>query len=300
MTTELDQLDDYTPITEEKGEEKGRLLLPALLFCATVLTTLASGALQQGLNIFQDPSAILRGYPFSIAIIAILGTHELGHFFAAKRHRVATTVPYFIPGPPLPPMVGTFGAVIRIKSPIIYRTSLIDIGAAGPIAGFIVSVVVTAWGLHLSPVLPTPSGEGNIIFGSSLIFNGLSYLVLGPIPAGYDVFLHPVAFAGWIGFFITCMNLLPIGQLDGGHISFAVFDRLHKMISIIIIGGLVVLGLIAWPGWLVWAVLVSIIGVNHPPVYDSHLPLDGRRRWTALVTLLIFCLTIVPTPVYVT
>ncbi|MFQ5585402.1 MAG: site-2 protease family protein, partial [Thermodesulfobacteriota bacterium] len=225
MTAELEQLDGFTSTRERQRSEGGSALLPASLFAATVVTTLASGALQQGLDIFHNPSTILQGYPFSIAIIAILGTHELGHFFASKRHRVVTTVPYFIPGPPLPPMVGTFGAVIRIKSPIVHRTALIDIGAAGPIAGFIVSIAVTVWGLALSPVLPAPSGEGHIIFGSSLIFHALSFLVLGPIPAGYDIFLHPVAFAGWIGFFITCMNLLPIGQLDGGHVLYALLRK---------------------------------------------------------------------------
>ncbi len=300
MTTETDQLDGFTSVREYTERKETRLLLPAILFALTIATTLASGALQQGLDIFHNPSTIFLGYPFSLAIIAILGTHELGHFFASKRHRVATTLPYFIPGPPLPPMIGTFGAVIRIKSPIIYRTSLIDIGAAGPIAGFIVSIAVTFWGLHLSPVLPAPTGEGHLIFGSSLIFNAISSLVLGPIPAGYDVFLHPVAFAGWIGFFITSMNLLPIGQLDGGHIVFAVFDSLHRKISIGMIAVLIFLGLITWHGWLVWAVLVSIIGTRHPPVYDSHIPLDGRRRGTALATLLIFIVTIVPIPIHVT
>jgi len=300
MTRGIEQTGIITRAGERSEHSDNRLLLPALLLGATIVTTLTSGALQQGLDIFHNPWAILMGYPFSLSLIAILGTHEMGHFFASKRHGVATTLPYFIPGPPIPPMIGTFGAVIRIKSPIIYRTALIDIGAAGPIAGFIVSIAVTFWGLHLSTILPTPTGGENLIFGSSLIFNAISYIVIGPIPAGYDVFLHPVAFAGWIGFFITSMNLLPIGQLDGGHILFAVFDSLHRKVSILIVALLVILGLLTWHGWLVWAILVSILGTRHPPIYDRHIPLDGRRRGTALATLLIFIVTIMPVPIHVT
>lgn len=299
MTSDIEQRGDITTVGV-KSESSGNLLLPALLFCLTIATTLASGALQLGHDIFHTPQAILLGYPFSVAIIAILGTHEMGHFFASKRHGVTTTLPYFIPGPPLPPMIGTFGAVIKIKSPIVHRTALIDIGASGPIAGFIVSIAVTIWGIHLSTVLPMPTGEGQLIFGSSLIFNAISYLVIGPIPTGYDLFLHPVAFAGWIGFFITAMNLLPIGQLDGGHILFAVFDSLHRKASIFMVATLIILGVLTWHGWLVWAILVSILGTRHPPVYDRHIPLDGRRKGTALATLLIFIVTIVPVPIHIT
>jgi membrane-associated protease RseP (regulator of RpoE activity) len=299
MTTELEHIDELISIAEEKKSKRAGIVIPLILFSLTILTTLASGALQQGLDIVAKPSNIIQGYPFSLAIIAILGTHELGHFFASRRHKVATTFPYFIPGPPIPPMIGTFGAVIRMKSPILKRAALIDIGAAGPIAGFLVSIAVAIWGLSLSPALPAPVEEGQLILGSSLIFQILSYLVIGTIPSGFEIYLHPVAFAGWIGFFITCLNLLPIGQLDGGHIIYGILDMFHRRISIIIVLMLIILGIITWHGWLVWAILVSIIGIGHPPVLDSHIPLDRKRRSIAFLTMVIFILTFIPTPIYI-
>ena len=279
--------------------ERPRVLLPLALFLATVATTIIAGALYRDADIFNNPSELLLGVPFSASLLFILGTHELGHFIASRRHGVATTLPVFIPGPPLPPMIGTFGAIIRIKSPITLKNSLVDIGAAGPLSGFIVTVLVTVWGLKLSTVVPELHATGAMGLGSSLAFMGLSYLVVGPLPDAFDLLLHPVAFAGWIGMFVTAMNLLPIGQLDGGHIVYALLGRRHRQFSIFMVATLVALGVFTWPGWFIWAALITIIGMYHPPVMDQSVPMDLRRRLTTLAAIIVFVLTFIPTPFYI-
>ncbi len=279
--------------------ERPRILLPLALFLATVATTIIAGALYRNADIFNHPAELLLGVPFSASLLFILGTHELGHFLASRRHGVSATLPIFIPGPPLPPMIGTFGAVIRIKSPITLKSSLVDIGAAGPLAGFVVTILITVWGLRLSTVVPKMHAIGAMGLGSSLAFNGLSYLIIGPLPDTYDLLLHPVAFAGWIGMFVTAMNLLPIGQLDGGHIVYALLGPRHKQFSILMVATLVVLGVFTWPGWFVWAALITIIGMRHPPVMDQGVPMDRRRRLTTLAAIIVFVLTFIPTPFYI-
>lgn len=284
---------DYPPV------EKPKVLLPAVLFLATVVTTVISGALYQGADIFADPMSLARGVPFSLSLLLILGTHELGHFLASRRHGVVTTLPTFIPGPPFPPMIGTFGAVIRIKSPITTKAALVEIGASGPLAGFVIALFVTLWGLEHSAVVPRTMAAGSLGLGSSLIFYALSYVTVGPVPATHDVLLHPVAFAGWIGFFVTAMNLLPIGQLDGGHLIYSLLGRRHRLFSMVMIGLLVLLGILAWPGWFVWAALITFIGIWHPPVEDQHRPMDPKRRLVAVSALAVFVLTFIPTPFYI-
>ncbi len=299
MSREYDDIDRIINVMPKEARTL-RPMAPLILFALTVITTLISGALQQGLNIIDNPKAILRGYPFAISLIAILGTHEFGHFFASRRHGVFTTLPYFIPGPPIPPMIGTFGAVIKMKSPIMSRSALVDIGAAGPISGFLVSIVVTIWGLKLSQILPLPAEGGHYIFGSSLIFHMLTSIILGKIPHGYDVFLHPIAYAGWIGFFVTTLNLIPIGQLDGGHIMYALFGVWHRIISVVLVAFLAALGALSWSGWFLWAaILIFILGIKHPPVMDDHIPLDVKRKFIAIATIGIFVLTFVPLPISV-
>lgn len=288
------------PFAYRPAMERPRVLLPAVLFVITVFTTVVSGALYHGADIFKDPWGLVHGVPFSVSLLLILGTHELGHYIASRRHGVVTTLPTFIPGPPFPPpMIGTFGAVIRIKSPITTRAALIDIGAAGPLAGFVVAIFVTAWGLGESVVIPSRLPPGAINLGDSLIFKILTRVVIGPLPESHDVLLNPIAFAGWIGMFVTAMNLLPVGQLDGGHLVYSILGRRHRRFSIAVIAALVVLGALRWPGWIVWAVLISIIGIWHPPVEDQDEPLDGRRRLTLAAALAVFVLTFMPTPVYI-
>lgn len=279
--------------------ERPKVLLPLALFLVTILTTVISGALQQGADIFSNPYELVKGIPFSASLILILGTHELGHFIASRRHGVMTTFPTFIPGPPLPPMIGTFGAVIRIKSPITTKAALVDIGASGPLAGFVVAIFVTLWGLSGSAVIPRAAAESSLGLGSSLIFHLLSYIVIGPVPPTHDVMLSPVAFAGWIGMFVTAMNLLPIGQLDGGHLVYALIGPMHRAFSIAMIAVLIALGFLAWQGWFVWAGLISILGMWHPPIEDQDAPLEPGQRLIAGATIAVFILTFIPAPFYI-
>jgi len=296
---EIDGQPYYGGYGGRPGLGRPPLLIPAVLFAVTVLTTVAAGALQQGVDIFHNPGALASGIPFSASLLFILGTHELGHFIASRRHGVETTWPMFIPGPPIPPMIGTFGAVIRIKSPITTKNALVDIGAAGPLAGFVASLIVSTWGLTLSKVIVRiPTGE-MLGLGNSIIFKLLSYLVLGPLPKGYDVVLHPVAFAGWIGMFITAMNLLPLGQLDGGHLVYASIGPRHRTFSRAMVAVLVGLGIVSWNGWFIWAILIIIIGMWHPPVEDQHLDMDPARRAVSIAALVVFILTFIPEPFYI-
>lgn len=205
-----------------------KYLIPLILFIMTIFTTLFAGALQQGINLFKEPMRLWEGYPFSISIMTILLGHEMGHYFASKAHRTKATLPYFIPAPSI---IGTFGAFIKMKSPILTRKALIDIGATGPIVGFILSLIACIIGLKMSKIIPLTYGEDVFMLGDSILFSLLVKFTLGNIPAGQDVLLHSVAFAGWIGLFVTSMNLLPVGQLDGGHIAYALFGKWHFYIS---------------------------------------------------------------------
>lgn len=269
--------------------------LHIVLFIATFLSTLAVGALQaQPIeNITKDPSKILKGLPFSLTLMLILLGHELSHYIASKKHHVQATLPYFIPAPTL---IGTMGAFIKMKSPITTRMALIDIGASGPIAGFIISLIATLIGLPLSQVILTKGIKGSLALGDSLLFSLLSRLILGEIPDSYDVLLHPIAFAGWIGFFVTALNLIPIGQLDGGHIAYAIMGEKHIHISKVLVPVLIVLGFFLWEGWLIWGVLLLILGLRHPPVLYWETPLDKNRRSIGWITAIIFIITFIPMP----
>lgn len=291
---------DTGPVyTVGAAPERPKKLLPAILFIATVATTVIAGALYAGADILGDPASVASGIPFSASLILILGTHELGHYIASRRHGVSTTLPMFIPSPPIPPMIGTFGALIRIKSPITTKSALVDIGAAGPLAGFVVALFVCAVGLSKSVVVPVHLVPGSLGLGSSIIFEALTYMTVGAVPKGFDVALHPVAFAGWIGMFVTAMNLLPMGQLDGGHVIYALIGPFHRLFSFLMVAVLVVLGIFTWTGWFVWAVLISVIGMWHPPVEDQHVRMEPGRRLVAAATLAVFVLTFIPTPFYI-
>lgn len=284
------------PATKHAVRNRPRLILPIILFILTIATTIIAGALQKGVNPIQEPLRLYEGIPFSLAIMIILLTHELGHFFASRRHTVQATLPYFIPAPP-PFLAGTFGAVIKTQSPIMNKKALLDIGAAGPLAGFVASAIATTIGLSLSKVIAIPKTEGMLGLGSSIIFHIFSYLVIGPVPDGHDILLNPIAFAGWIGFFITSLNLLPIGQLDGGHIVYAVWSKAHKIISVLMIAILIVFGIFTWPGWLIWAILATILGIKHPPLINGEAALDRRRKIIGWLSLAVFVLTFIPLPI---
>jgi membrane-associated protease RseP (regulator of RpoE activity) len=268
-------------------------LLHLVLFFLTLLTTLAVGALHAGADILSEPNQIYKGIPFAFSLMIILLSHEFSHYFASKNHGVKATLPYFIPAPTI---IGTFGAFIKMKSPIITRKALIDIGASGPIAGFIFSVIATVIGLNMSQIVSVTKTTGGLNLGDSLLFSFLSRLILGIVPAGYDVLLHPVAFAGWIGLFVTSMNLIPVGQLDGGHIVYALLGEKQTRLSFLLVVFMLVLGFLLWEGWFVWAVLLLVLGLRHPPVIYWEVPLDRKRKFIGWVSLVIFILTFIPMP----
>jgi membrane-associated protease RseP (regulator of RpoE activity) len=235
--------------------------------------------------------------PFAFTLLAILTTHEFGHYFAARHHRVAVTLPYYIPMPLS--FVGTFGAFIQLRSPVRNRNQLFDVGVAGPLAGLIVTIPLLLIGLALSPVQPLPSQGGYIMEGNSLFYLAAKYLIHGQIlPSnGVDVILHPMAFAAWFGLLVTAFNLLPVGQLDGGHVVFTLVGDKIRYVGIVFVAALLVMGLLRlWEGWFIWAFLIFLLGVGHPPPLNDVTPLDGKRKLLAALTILIFILVFVPAP----
>ena len=263
-----------------------------ILFVTTFLTTSIAGS-SGGDTLLE---IIINGLPFSISLLGILMAHEMGHYIAARYFNVIATPPYFIP---FPSIVGTMGAVIRIKSPIPDKRALLYIGAMGPIAGFIVSCVVTLVGLHQSTVQPLPQPTGDTIvpvFGDSLLYYILTRCIHGTIPTGSDVHLSPLAWAGWIGFLVTNLNLMPIGQLDGSHIIYALFgekQRYTGWVFFIVLFFLAVL----WPGWAVWIILtLTLLMIGHPYIPDG-MPLNRWERCIGYVCIVIFFLTFIPVPV---
>jgi Zn-dependent protease len=268
--------------------------LHLLLFLATLLTTVFVGAMHRGANPFAHPASLVLGVPFALTLLAILGVHEFGHFVTARRYGMTVTLPYFIPAPV---GLGTFGAFIKMKSPVTDRRALFDVGIAGPLAGLCLAVPAIVVGLSWSELVPEgPGGHVGIVLGSPLLFSLLQWLALGPVPDGIDVLLHPVAFAGWIGLLVTALNLLPIGQLDGGHVAYALVGRYHRTVAIVTLAALAVMGIAYWPGWLFWALLSLVLGLKHPPPLNDLTPLDrGRRAMGALAVVLLLSL-ITPSP----
>jgi membrane-associated protease RseP (regulator of RpoE activity) len=273
--------------------------VPVLLFLATVVTTLGAGAMMAGADPFADPAALLEGIPFSAALLLILLAHEFSHYITSHRHGVRASLPMFIPAPTL---AGTFGAIIRIESPIPDRRSLLEIGVAGPLAGFLVALPVAVAGLKLSHVVihpaaavAGPAGGFGIGLGNSLLFSLLERLVLGPLPENASLLLHPVAFAAWIGFFVTALNLLPVGQLDGGHILYALAGQRQEGISRWVVLTLAPLGFLWW-GWFLWGGVLLLMGLRHPPVLAEGSPLGVRERALGLIAAILLLLTLAPAP----
>lgn len=273
-----------------------RRLLHLGLFLATVVTTVIAGVLQQGVNPLETPELLYRGIPFSFTLLLILGAHEMGHYLVSRRHHLDVTLPYFIPAPPIPFIIGTFGAFIRIRSPIRDKRALLDVGCSGPLIGVLVSIPVILIGLKLSTVTVIGGGEETITLGEPLLFKFLSWLALGPMTPEENIILHPVGFAGWIGLLVTALNLIPVGQLDGGHVAYALFPEYQRYISLGSIGLLVVCGVVFWSGWLLWAVLLVFLGWRHPPPFEFWVPLDRRRRVLGIITIVVFGLTFSPAP----
>jgi len=276
--------------------------LHLLLFLATVISTLLAGAYYiQDYDIFAEfPKHLLpglvKGIPFSLPLLIILGSHEFAHYINSRRHGVEATLPYFIP---FPNLFGTLGAVIKMKSPIRDRGALIDIGASGPLTGFVLAVAACAIGLSLSgPDASQPLKDGDMLLGGSLLYVFLIDVFVRADLASHAVSLHPIAVAGWVGLFVTSINLMPVGQLDGGHIAYAFFGRWHKWISRAFILLMALMGLI-FPGWLLWAALLLVIGTKHPPVMDPYVPLDWKRRLAGIASLFVFIISFPPVPIYI-
>jgi hypothetical protein len=285
------------------------LLLLLLTFCTT---TLVGSRLQYNFNhhleafatgdeliplfpidwFWRSPRLLLLGIPFSLAIMGILLSHEMGHYLYCRRYGVRATLPFFLPAPTL---IGTLGAFIRIGSFIESRAALFDIGIAGPIAGFVVAVPTMMAGLAMShPVVGF--SDHDLQFGFPLIFQ-IGHALLHPGgPALAHYYLHPVALAGWAGMLATALNLLPGGQLDGGHIVFAISPKLHRFLSWGVVAGLVAMAWYFWAGWMLWAILLSLSGLQQPqvPLWPS---VGNSRRWMALFALAMLCLTFTPAPV---
>ncbi len=284
------------PILSSQTVPKRRIpLIHIVLFGATLLTTTVAGTFQQGANPFSDPSSLLVGFPFAATLMLILLFHEMGHYLMARVHGVWASLPYFIPGPPF--FVGTFGAFIRMKSPPANRRALFDVGAAGPWAGVLLAIPAVIIGLALSEVRTLDTFAGGIILGDSFLFSALTSLVLDISADEVSIILHPVALAGWFGLFVTFLNLLPVGQLDGGHVVYALFGPAHHWIARAFLVVILVLGLQGWQGWFVWVVLLALLGIDHPPTLDRLSPLDRNRNIYAWCTVGLFLLTFIPVPI---
>lgn len=270
-------------------------VVPAALFALTLLSTLFAGALQRGFPpdaILARPSLLAAGLPYSLTLLLILGAHEMGHYVAARRWGMAASLPWFLPAPSL---LGTFGAIIRMRGRIRNRNALMDVAVSGPLAGVAVAAPAVAVGLALSARVPE-GGAGGVRLGTPLLFDGVAWLVHGPIPPGQDILLHPVAFAGWCGLLVTSLNLMPAGQLDGGHIAYALLGRRGARASIVV--GLVLLGMgYWWPGWIFWGALKLLWGGRHPPLAEEGAPLARARRFWGLGCMMLLALTFTLAPI---
>lgn len=272
-----------------------RIVIPRInliLFVITIFTTILAGAMLEGVNPVKNPLSLIKGVPFSIVLMLILGFHEFGHFSFAKKHKIDATLPYFIPAPTF---IGTFGAFIKIRSPIRKRIALLEIGAAGPIAGFMVAVPALFIGLSLSEVVEKTTTVG-IQLGNSILMIIATKIIFPGLPDSMDILLHSTAFAAWIGMLVTMINLLPIGQLDGGHIAYAILGKRFKKVAWSAFGVIIALGVFSI-NWLVWALLVFfLIKIKHPPILDEHEPVTKRELMIGLIALGIFLLTFIPVP----
>ena len=279
-----------------------------ILFLLTVVTTIVAGAehfasfhIDFGSRAvdLSTTQFLLNGLWYSASILAILGAHEFGHYYACRLYRVDASLPYFLPLPL--PLTGTLGAFIRIRQPIPGKRELFDIGIAGPIAGFIVAIPVLLVGMSLSRVTALPADtRGFLELGEPLLFKAAAWLFWGTPPEGYSINLHPMAFAAWFGLLATALNLFPIGQLDGGHIAYAVLGRKSTLVTLGTVACLVGLTFVS-SSWIVWTVLTVVMlisfGPRHPRTVDEDVPLDRTRLWLAVAALVMFIVCFTPTPI---
>ena len=299
-TGEEEQLED------EEESRFSKYFLPTALFVLTVFTTLWAGAYQDHPDRFhpflgawtlltERPGELANGIPFALTLLLILVTHELAHFVCSKLHRVPASLPLFIPG--LPILVGTFGAIIRVRGPILERKALFDIGISGPLAGFVVALVALVAGLHWSQVEMGISADSPFLVGRSLLLDLVISLVIGDMPAGSSINLHPMAEAAWFGLFVTCLNLIPIGQLDGGHVAYAMWGERQRAIAFAALPILLLLGYVGWHGWIVWVCMAGLLGFSHPSIPRPDSALGAARTWLGRATVLLFVLIFPPFPI---
>ena len=315
----IDPVDQYEQLVPKPPPPPhGRLWVQLVLLALTLVTTTLAGVghyqffkidlalldqpeqLQQALtSSFTDTSFYLHGLWYSLTILLILGCHEMGHYVACLRYGVLATRPYFLPVPL--PLTGTFGAFIRIKSRIPTKTALFDIGIAGPLAGFVVAVPALVIGLMLSRIDRLPQDQSMLVeLGEPLLFKLAAWLVWGPVSSGYSVNMHPMAFAAWFGLLATALNLFPIAQLDGGHISYAVLGRRSTTVTLVMIGVAIFLSFRS-SSWIVWTlllvVMIGLLGPHHPPTLDDEQPIDRGRIVMAAVAMMILALCFTPVPI---
>jgi hypothetical protein len=295
-----------------------RLALPAALFLLTVVTVLLTGALREWQGsietvpqllgalaaIVLDPRALLAGVPFAATLLGILVTHEMGHFVVGKLRRAPVSLPYFIPMPPGITFTGTMGAVIVQREPMEDRRTILEVGIAGPLAGLAVAIPLLLVGLAQSPVAaPSPQmlAQGYLQEGNSLLYAAAKYAVFGQfLPSGgVDVQLSSVAMAAWIGLLVTMLNLLPIGQLDGGHVAYALLGERAHYLAYALIGGCVLLGIFVSNTWLLWALLAFLIGPRHPAPLNDISRIGRWHAALAVFGLLLFALLFMPAPLTV-
>jgi membrane-associated protease RseP (regulator of RpoE activity) len=289
-----------------ESRPRERYWLYSLLFALTLLTTTIVGASMQYdfarnqpfdvdrsfqlyLTFWRHPAVLLPGLPFSLTLLTILLAHEFGHYLAALYHRVDASLPYFLPSP----LLGTAGAFIRVRSAIYTKRVLFDIGVSGPVAGFVFLLPALAVGLAFSKVIPGIEHQGSLHFGVPALQWLLIHAIFPGVRAS-DVYLHPMARAAWVGMFATAMNLLPIGQLDGGHIFYSFFPHRHRTVSKMLCIALLPLGRF-WLGWLVWGIVLLWLGRRHPVIHDPAEMGIGRKKlgWIALI-IFILCFTYEP------
>lgn len=311
-----------TPRESPVGVSSGRLVLAVLLFFLTLFTTTTLGAgwylstrtdvttdllpllsPETVSTVWSDPNLRRTGLQFSLPALLILLCHELGHYLACRRYRILVTPPYFLPAPV---GLGTFGAFIRIKSPIRDKRQLLDVGAAGPIAGFVALIPFLFYGIAKSVPAPITIAQNEhtaelllLLPGKSLAIELTSWLFHGRLQPGWVLDLHPFALAAWLGLLATSLNLLPLSQLDGGHILYAASGRAHKRLTYLMLALLVVAGAVFWRGWIFWCLVVLIMGLGHPRVLDESVSLDRSRMWVAMLCLVIFVLAFMPVPITV-
>lgn len=307
----------YTPLLQRQGDGEvviaqqgviiarpSRVWINLVLFAATVLATLLTGAINEvGQRVpeamilpalLQQPILLLTGLPFSLTLLSILLAHEMGHYIVGRRYNAPVSLPYFIPMPFFG-LFGTMGAVIIQRAPFEDRRSLFDIAVAGPLAGLVVALPLLVYGLATSKVGPIP--PGSLMEGNSILYLAIKYFIFGKILPGHglDVSLNPVAWAAWGGLLITSLNLLPIGQLDGGHTLYALFGKRAWPVAYGVVLLLLVMGFI-WQGWFLWAILVLVFGVRHPAPLNDLSPMGLKRTLVGIGVLVLFVLTFTPIP----